>query len=187
MSQLLKNYLVYRNEPDIFVFSSKESRSNSSRMILPDISGIEITHTISDVNDVKCFLSTCPDEIQIQESSGVKVLTQQEWDNEIAEYDSRQSIKRWNLIRDYRNKLLDSTDWIVVKYSETNQNLSNEFKTWRQELRDFPTLSNFPTELPTLPPEITLDPSKSNKGSIESIYFNYFERLKSISMINDPI
>jgi len=34
--------------------------------------------------------------------------------------------------------LLNQTDWKIIKASEQGEELSEEFKTWRQNLRDVP-------------------------------------------------
>ena len=41
-------------------------------------------------------------------------------------------------IRDIRDNILNKTDWKVIKASEQGEELSEEFKTWRQNLRDIP-------------------------------------------------
>lgn len=41
-------------------------------------------------------------------------------------------------IRNTRDNLLNQTDWKVIKASEQGEELSEEFKTWRQNLRDIP-------------------------------------------------
>ena len=41
-------------------------------------------------------------------------------------------------IRDKRYGFLNRTDWKVIKALEQGEELSEEFKTWRQNLRDIP-------------------------------------------------
>ena len=41
-------------------------------------------------------------------------------------------------IRNIRDNLLNQTDWKIIKSSEQGEELSEEFKTWRQNLRDVP-------------------------------------------------
>ena len=41
-------------------------------------------------------------------------------------------------LREKRNRYLDQTDWKVIKALEQGEELSEEFKTWRQNLRDIP-------------------------------------------------
>ena len=58
---------------------------------------------------------------------------------------------KWQQIRNQRNRLLLETDWVVTKASDTGVAVSNEWKTYRQALRDVPTQSDpdnitWPTE-----------------------------------------
>jgi len=46
--------------------------------------------------------------------------------------------RKFNQIREKRNRYLDQTDWKVIKALEQGEELSEEFKTWRQNLRDIP-------------------------------------------------
>ena len=46
--------------------------------------------------------------------------------------------RKFEQIRNIRDNLLNKTDWIVTKASEQGEELSEEFKTWRQNLRDVP-------------------------------------------------
>jgi hypothetical protein len=41
-------------------------------------------------------------------------------------------------IRRIRTNLLNQTDWKIIKASEQGEELSEEFKTWRKNLRDIP-------------------------------------------------
>ena len=43
-----------------------------------------------------------------------------------------------------RDALLAETDWMVIKAAETGVALANDWKTYRQALRDLPTHSNWP-------------------------------------------
>jgi hypothetical protein len=47
-------------------------------------------------------------------------------------------------VRSQRDKLLQETDWIVIKAKETGTNLSASFKEYRQALRDITTQEGFP-------------------------------------------
>jgi Phage tail assembly chaperone protein len=44
----------------------------------------------------------------------------------------------WQEVRDARMARLGDTDWVVVKFTELNQPLPEEWATWRQDLRDWP-------------------------------------------------
>ena len=41
-------------------------------------------------------------------------------------------------IRDQRDNFLKKTDWKIIKANEQGKELSEEFKTWRQNLRNIP-------------------------------------------------
>lgn len=45
---------------------------------------------------------------------------------------------KWMQVRNERNRLLSETDWVVTRASDTGVALSDEWKTYRQELRDLP-------------------------------------------------
>ena len=47
--------------------------------------------------------------------------------------------ERWDIIRKERNRELSETDWIVTKSNETGSSISNEWKSYRQSLRDITT------------------------------------------------
>tara|TARA_X000001382_G_scaffold36195_1_gene23846 strand:+ start:975 stop:1256 length:282 start_codon:yes stop_codon:yes gene_type:complete len=78
-------------------------------------------------------------------------------DEEIAEFNARQPTEtqilneKWQLVRIKRNDLLAQSDWVVAKASETGVAVSDDWKTYRQALRDVPTQSDpdniaWPTE-----------------------------------------
>jgi hypothetical protein len=178
MPQLLKHYWVDRDNPSIFATSLIQYSSSLFGVTLPNIDGLAIVYGLTDENGIEFFLSTCPDETEIIEVQGLSILTQQQWDSEISLYDNRQEDKRKIILRKYRNKLLNETDWVVIKAIELEENLSIEFKSWRQNLRDLPSQQNFAIELPPCPNGIAVD---------ESIYTSYVNELRTIKMINDPL
>ena len=45
---------------------------------------------------------------------------------------------KWQRVRNKRNRLLSETDWVATKASETGVAVSDDWKTYRQELRDLP-------------------------------------------------
>ena len=61
--------------------------------------------------------------------------TQEELDAESAE--------RWRLWRIERNFRLAETDWVIVKYLEAGQAVPEAWTTYRQALRDLPTIVDF--------------------------------------------
>jgi len=178
MTQLVKHYLVDRDNPSVFATTPEQFSRPLFGTMGPNIEGLEIVHSLTDENGIQYFLSNCPDTTTIEETVGLEVLTQAEWDAEIAAYDARQEAKRWEFIRTYRDQLLEETDWIVVKAKEQGINLSTAFKDWRQDLRDLPTSATFPTELPAAPDGVSVDPA---------IYDGYVGALRGIPMINDPL
>lgn len=178
MTQLLKHYWVDRDNTQVFAISPDQWSKPMFGVIGFSVDGLEIIHRLFDENGIEFFLSECPDETVIEEREGLSILTQSEWDAEIAGYDSRQETKRWNVVRVYRDKLLVETDWIVIKAKETETELSVDFKDWRQSLRDLPEAETFPIELPAAPAGVTVD---------QEIYTSYIGELRSIPMINDPL
>ena len=43
------------------------------------------------------------------------------------------------ILRKERDNLLTETDWVVTKYTELGQAIPNDWKTYRQSLRDLPS------------------------------------------------
>lgn len=181
MTQLVKHYLVDRDNPSVFATTPEQFSRPLFGTMGPNIEGLEAVYALTDENGIQYFLSNCPDTTTIEETVGLEVLTQAEWDAEIAAYDARQEVKRWNFIRKYRDQLLEKSDWAVIKAKETGEYLSADFKNWRQSLRDLPSATTFPLALPPVP--------ESNEGVVidQSIYNAYIADLRSIPMINDPL
>lgn len=59
----------------------------------------------------------------------------------------------WETVRLIRNQLLTSSDWIVVSSTENKTPIPNEWKQYRQELRDITKTFSSPNEvvLPQIP------------------------------------
>lgn len=178
MAQLLKHYWVNRDNISEYAVSSVQYSRSMFGVVMPNIEGLNVVHRLEDENTIPFFLSTCPDETVIEETTGLQIITQAEWDFEIAEYDLRQETKRYDVLRKYRNKLLEKSDWFVVKSVDTQVSLASSFTTWRQDLRDLPDSSSFPASLPDCPESINVD---------LSFYSQYNSELRSIPMINDPL
>ena len=51
-------------------------------------------------------------------------------------------MKAEDVLRFYRDKYLTETDWVVIKALEQGSEVSNNWKTYRQELRDLPANSS---------------------------------------------
>lgn len=173
-----------QNRPGITVISSTErqvqverTRNEDGTFVgddpsTPNTDEAWITETVYDVVYQEAHI--------LEESDGLQILTQQEWDAEIVAYDARQEQKRFNLLRPVRDEILAVTDWIVIKAKEQGTNLSTEFKNWRQALRDLPTQTPFPSGFPTLPAIVETD------EKVLALYARWNE-IRQIPMINDPL
>jgi len=79
-------------------------------------------------------------------------------DAEIAEFNASKATDdqiiahKWQNQREIRNNLLSQSDWVVTKASETGVAVSDDWKTYRQALRDI-TLQSDPDNItwPTKP------------------------------------
>ena len=65
--------------------------------------------------------------------------TETEINNKISELDSAEPMR---LLREERDELLSETDWMVTRSIETGVAMSNDWKTYRQALRDLPASSS---------------------------------------------
>ena len=65
--------------------------------------------------------------------------TETEINNKITELDSAEAMR---LLREVRNQLLSETDWMIVKSTETGVAIPNDWKVYRQALRDLPASSS---------------------------------------------
>jgi hypothetical protein len=174
MSQLLKHYWLDRDNGAWATYTK-------FGLMMPRISGLEVSYNLTDENEIPFMLSTCSDDVVIEQvTPGIQVLTQQEWDSEIASYDSRQETKRYDALRPIRDEMLLVTDWIAIKSQEQSTILNVDFKTWRQALRDLPSETPFPTGFPTLPVIV------ENDQKLLGLYSRWSE-IASIPMINDPL
>lgn len=50
-------------------------------------------------------------------------------------------------IRHLRDRKLNETDWVVVKYSELGEAIPDDWKNYRQALRDISEQSGFPNDI----------------------------------------
>ena len=74
-----------------------------------------------------------------------------------------------SIIRDMRNYFLSQTDWKVIQTLEQGEELPEEYKTWRQSLRDIPQdykASDYDKLLETDPPGIDRKEIKNLKHSV---------------------
>jgi hypothetical protein len=123
---------------------------------------------------------TYKDPYILTESEGLFILTEEQWNSEISTYDIRQKNKRYDILRVNRDKMLEYTDWMVIRAQESNIGLSTDFATWRAELRDLPNNVGFPTSYPILPSSL------ENDSHLLELTSNFSE-VRSTPMINDPL
>ena len=67
--------------------------------------------------------------------------TEDEINAKIAELKAEEPFK---LLRQERNRRLAECDWIVTKYAEYGYNIPKEWRTYRQALRDLPSITYAP-------------------------------------------
>ena len=67
--------------------------------------------------------------------------TEEEVNLKVAELEKNEPHK---LLREERNRRLAECDWIVTKYAEYGYNIPKEWRTYRQALRDLPSISYRP-------------------------------------------
>jgi len=164
---------VYQSNSNIAITSTTE-RQEDHQIINPENLEEPTTQTVT-VYDL-----TYTQPYVVTESVGLTTLSQTQWDSEISAYDTRQQNKRYDVLRINRDKMLEHTDWMVIKAKETGTNLTTAFKTWRQELRELPNSVGFPTAYPTLPSSLESD------SQLQELTSN-FNEVRSIMMINDPL
>lgn len=163
----------YQNNSNITIVSSTERQIEVPIFNRPSVepTGETRTETVYDVVYRESYI--------LEESEGLQILTQQEWDAEISIFDSNRIQERYDVLREIRDRILELTDWMVIKDLEQSGSVSVEFKTWRQDLRDLPNSQTFPTGFPTLPTEL------QGHSEINALYAR-FDEVKSILMIHDP-
>jgi hypothetical protein len=164
----------YQNNSNITVVSSTEKQIEVTFFHIPNVESTKETRTET-VHDV-----IYRESYVLEESEGLQILTHQEWDSEISTFDSHRTQERYDILREIRDRILELTDWMVIKDLEQSGSITADFKTWRQTLRDLPNSQTFPTGFPTLPTEL------QGHSEIDALYAR-FDEVKSISMIYDPL
>jgi len=169
---LPEELLEYQNNSDITIISYNERQIE---VPVDNFGGGDVRNqTVYDVVYREPYI------INETTGEGLRVITQQQWDFEISNFDSIQQEKRYNILREIRDELLKITDWISIKSNELGSSLPLDFKIWRQSLRDLPNSVQFPSSFPDIP--TILDGNKE----IENLY-NKFDNVRTIVMINDPL
>ena len=162
----------YQNDSNITVVSSTE------RQVEESVINEETGEPTDETTTVTLHDVTYREIYTIEENDGIEILTQEEWDTEISNYDTRQTEKRYSEIRIIRDEVLKETDWIVTKTTEDGSVLTDEFKNWRTTLRDLPSVG------------ITTDVFPASPSSVEfdaNITKDYSQKLRSIVLINDTL
>ena len=67
--------------------------------------------------------------------------TEDEINAKLVELEKEQPFK---LLREERNRRLAECDWVVTKYAEYGYNIPKEWRTYRQALRDLPSITYEP-------------------------------------------
>ena len=83
----------------------------------------------------------------ITESDGTKVATYADtlsvsYSDFQAKYPEIVASEALDLLRYFRDKKLNECDWVVTKAQETGTTVSDEWKNYRQALRDLPSSAN---------------------------------------------
>ena len=162
----------YQNDSNITVVSSTE------RQVEEPILGEETGEPTGETTTVTLHDVTYRETYTIVVNDGLKILTQEEWDTEISNYDARQTEKRYGEIRIIRDEVLKETDWIVTKTTEDGSVLTDEFKNWRTTLRDLPSVGITTDVFPASPSSVEVD---------TNITKDYSQKLRSIVLINDTL
>jgi hypothetical protein len=165
----------YQNNSNITIVSTTE------RQIEEEIENPESPNQpTGDFHTVTVYDVIYREPYVLEESEGLSILTEEEWNNEISSFDNRQQEKRYDILRVNRDKMLELTDWIVTKELEQGNTLDEDFKIWRQELRALPNSNTFPTSYPSLPVNLQDNEELSELS-------NSFDQVRNINMINDPL
>ena len=162
----------YQNDSNITVVSSTE------KQVEEPILNEETGEPTGETTTVTLHDVTYREAYAIVVNDGLKILTQEEWDTEISNYDARQTEKRYSEIRIIRDEVLKETDWIVTKTTEGGSVLTDEFKNWRTTLRDLPSVGITTDVFPASPSSVEVD---------ANITKDYSQKLRSIVLINDTL
>ena len=162
----------YQSDSSITVVSSTE------KQVEEPVINEETREETGETTTVTVHDVTYRETNTIVENDGLTILTQEQWDTEISNYDTRQTEKRYDEIRIVRDEVLKETDWFVTKTTENGGVLSDEFKNWRQSLRDLPSVGITTDTFPATPNSIQVD---------ANITKDYSQKLRSIVLINDTL
>lgn len=163
----------YKSNPKINIITTTE------RQVEVEIINEETLEPTGDFGTVTVYDLVYREPHILEETEGLSIITQEQWDAELLTYDERQIQKRYDILRANRDKMLELTDWMVIRDLELG-NISDDFKTWRQTLRDLPNSDTFPTSYPPLPSSL------ENNNELKFLT-DSFNQVRSVPMFNDPL
>ena len=79
------------------------------------------------------------DTLEWSEKKSIPKPTKEDLESKLAVINAAEPMRRLRL---HRDKLLQECDWRVTKADDTGVTLSNDWKTYRQQLRDLPSTQN---------------------------------------------
>jgi hypothetical protein len=65
-------------------------------------------------------------------------------EQQMAAYKAMKDADQAKVVRQNRDERLKSTDWVVIKHLERNENIPGAWEVYRQALRDMPAQAGFP-------------------------------------------
>ena len=115
---------ITSGDPPVSDYSSENYEVEETEV---DVQGFNQSgHIVSDFNGTHYHLKW----------DGSKIVKD---DDALAAY---QLTEKWKRVRSQRDRLLNETDWIVTKATETETSVSSAWKSYRQALRDVPSQSD---------------------------------------------
>ena len=79
------------------------------------------------------------DTLEWSEKNAIPKPTKEDLESKLAVINAAEPMRRLRL---HRDRLLQECDWRVTKAADTGVTLSNDWKTYRQQLRDLPSTQN---------------------------------------------
>ena len=79
------------------------------------------------------------DTLEWDSSNSIPKPTKEDLESKLAVINAAEPMRRLRL---HRDRLLQECDWRVTKAADTGVALSNDWKTYRQQLRDLPSTQN---------------------------------------------
>ena len=115
---------VTSGDPPVPDYSGEDYEVKETEVDLQGL--IQSGHNVSDLDGTHYHLKW----------NGSKIVKD---DDALATY---QLAEKWKRVRLRRDRLLNETDWVVTKATETGVTVCSAWKTYRQKLRDVPSQSD---------------------------------------------